>query len=290
LTIFFALIRGFHFASAMTLFGAASFAVLVRWRLRGTTGLPRAVFGWSAAIALLTAAAGIALVAVQMTDVAGAWRDPAILRQVVFGTVFGRLALTRCALFVAILFAVRLRPALSDVAVSGLAAAALILLGWTSHAAAAVAADYTMLFALNDALHLLAGGFWIGGLVALIPSLVTTKDKTALVARLRLFSRWAAGAVALLILAGTANAIAILDFRGMRWSIDYLTWLAIKLVLAGIMVALALTNRFAVLPGLVRGEADAAETLPLTLGGELAAAALILLCVGFLGLTAPMAM
>jgi len=62
------------------------------------------------------------------------------------------------------------------------------------------------------------------------------------------------------------------------------------LALAAIMVALALTNRLGVLPGLMHGEADAAETLPLTLSAELIVAGLILLCVGFLGLTAPMAM
>jgi len=287
----FAFIRGLHFASAMTLFGAASFGVLVRWRLHGTTGLPTALFGWCGAIALVTAMAGVAMVAVQMTDVETAWRDPVVLRQVAFGTLFGRFALARSALFIAVLLVVWLRPSRSDAAISVLAAASLLLLGWTSHAAAAVAAQFNPLFAVSDALHLLAGGFWVGGLVALIPSVMAkTNEASALVARLRLFSRWAIYEVAVLALAGTANGIAILDFRGMRWSPVYLTWLAIKLVLAGIMVALALTNRFAVLPGLVRGEKDAAETLPLTLGGELCAAGLILLCVGFLGLTAPMAM
>jgi putative copper resistance protein D len=275
----------------MILFGAASFGVLVRWRLRSTTGLPRALFGWCGAIALLTAMAGLAITAVQMTEVDTAWRDPAVLRQVALGTLFGRLALARCALFAAVLLVVWLRPSMTDVVAALLAGSALVLLGWTSHAAAAVAAEYNTLFAASDALHLLAGGFWIGGLLALVPSVMAkTDDKTALLARLRLFSRWAMGAVALLIAAGTANGIAILDFRGMRWSVAYLTWLAIKLVLAGVMVALALTNRFAVMPGLVRGEADAAETLPLTLSAELVAAGLILLCVGFLGLTAPMAM
>jgi len=178
------------------------------------------------------------------------------LQQVALGTLFGRLALARCALFVTVLIVVWLRPARADFAVSVLAGTALVLLGWTSHAAAAVAVEYNTLFAVIDALHLLAGGFWLGGLVALVPSVMTKSDgKTALLARLRLFSRWAMAAVALLAAAGTANAIAILDFRGMRWSVVYLTWLAIKLVLAGIMVALALTNRFGVTPALVRGDA-----------------------------------
>ena len=75
--------------------------------------------------------------------------------------------------------------------------------------------------------------------------------------------------MAILVVAGTLNGIAILDTRGMAWSDTYLTWLAVKLVLAGLMIALALTNRFGVLPGLARGEAEAAETLPLTVFAEL---------------------
>jgi putative copper resistance protein D len=167
----------------------------------------------------------------------------------------------------------------------------LALIGLTSHAAASGSVEYALLRAAVDASHLVAGGFWIGG-VAVLAFVVwqSPRDRDGHIALLRLFSRWGAVAVSVLVGAGTINAFAILDIQGMRWSAAYLAWLAVKLALAGIMVALALTNRFGVLPGLVRGEADAAGTLPLTLGAELALAGLILLCVGFLGLTAPMAM
>jgi putative copper resistance protein D len=96
--------------------------------------------------------------------------------------------------------------------------------------------------------------------------------------------------VAVLLLAGTVNAVAILNVRGMPWTDTYVTWLAIKIVLAMVMVALALTNRFGVLPALARGEREAAETIPLTVLAELGAALAILLIVGFLGVTAPMQM
>ncbi len=96
--------------------------------------------------------------------------------------------------------------------------------------------------------------------------------------------------MAVLVAAGTASAIVILDVPGMRWSDTYVAWLAVKIVLAGLMVALALTNRFGVLPALARGEAEAQDTIPLTVLAELGAALLILLIVGFLGVTAPMQM
>ena len=76
----------------------------------------------------------------------------------------------------------------------------------------------------------------------------------------------------------------------MNWSGTYVTWLAVKIVLAAVMVALALTNRFGVLPGLARGEAEAQDTIPLTVLAELGCAVLIVIIVGFLGLTAPMEM
>jgi putative copper resistance protein D len=151
--------------------------------------------------------------------------------------------------------------------------------------------QYVYLLAANDSLHLLAGGFWLGGLVALLPvTLAKPRDIPELLARLRLFSTFGMAAVGVLVLAGTANGIAILDMQGMRWSATYLDWLAIKLVLAAIMIALALTNRFGLMPALARGETEAAETLPWTLFAELSCAALILLAVGILGLTAPMQM
>ena len=147
------------------------------------------------------------------------------------------------------------------------------------------------MFAASDGVHLLTGGFWIGGLVALLPAIQAKPvDAARLTAKLRLFSRWAMAAVALLVVAGTANGIAILDLRGMAWSRSYLSWLALKLVLAAVMVALALTNRFGLMPSLARGENEAAQTLPITVFAELGCALAILLVVGILGLTSPMAM
>ncbi len=138
---------------------------------------------------------------------------------------------------------------------------------------------------------LLTAAVWIGGLVALVTVISREPRETAShIALLRLFSRWGVGSVAILVAAGTINAIAILDVQGMRWSTAYLTLLAFKLVLAALMVALALTNRFGVLPGLARGEKEAAQTLPVTLFAELGSAILIIVVVGFLGLTAPMQM
>ncbi|HEY0107234.1 MAG TPA: CopD family protein, partial [Rhizomicrobium sp.] len=165
------------------------------------------------------------------------------------------------------------------------------LVALASHAAAAGAPGLRALRTANDAVHLLAAGFWVGGLAVLVPEIVPrVRDAGQLVALLRLFSRWGTASVAVLVLAGTLDAVAILSSADMGWSGAYIGLLATKIVLAAVMIALALTNRLAVLPALARGEKEAAETIPLTVLAELGGALAILVIVGFLGLTAPMRM
>ena len=95
--------------------------------------------------------------------------------------------------------------------------------------------------------------------------------------------------VALLIASGTLNAVLILDME-MSWNRPYVAWLAIKITVATVMVTLALSNKFHVLPGLERDDREAADTIPLAVLAELGGAMAVLLIVGFLGTTAPMAM
>ena len=272
-------------------FGAAAFGWLLRARLKCETGLPRMLFALCAAIAIVTALLSVGFVATTMTDNPGAIFDVQVIGEVVEKTLFGELALLRIFLLATFLLAVWLSPKSLLPAGSLLAGGALFLLGPTSHAAAAVAEPYEYVFAASDGVHLLAAGFWVGGLVALLPVLLAKPhDPARLLPQLRLFSRWAMAAVALLVLAGIADAVAILDFRGMAWSSAYLTWLALKLVLAAVMIALALTNRFGLMPGLARGEIEAAETFPVMVFAELGTATAIVLIVGILGLISPMRM
>jgi len=290
-TALFAMTRALYFFSAMTLFGASTFGLLLRFRLHRETGLPRSFFALCGGVALLTTLLTLGFVADQMTGSADAIFDPALWRAVARDTLYGELALVRAALYVLFLLCLWLRPNWSLSAGAVLGGAALALLGPTSHASRSVAAHYVYLLAANDSMHLLAGGFWLGGLVALLPvTLATPRDVPELLSRLRLFSAWGMAAVGVLVLAGTANAVAILDMAGMRWSETYLDWLAIKLVLAAVMIALALTNRFGLMPAMAQGDKEAEQTLPWTLCAELSCAALILLAVGILGLTAPMQM
>lgn len=287
MTTLFALTRALHFASVMAIFGAAALAFLARQPRNDPT--LRKPLGIAALVALATAVLSLCLTTGEMTGVPEASYDVFSVATVVAQTFYGNVFLVRIALLIglSLLCVADARPGLKALT----AGLALALLGLTSHAAAAGEARYEYARAAIDALHLLGAGFWIGGLVALLPAIFARpRDAVKLVALLRLFSFYGAIAVAILIVAGTLNGVAILDVRGMAWSNTYLTWLAVKLVLAGVMIALALTNRFGVVPALARGEADAQDTIPLTVLAELGCAALILLAVGVLGLTSPMQM
>jgi copper resistance protein D len=286
-TVLFAVTRALHFASLMAVFGAAAFSVLAQMR-RGDPMLHRPL-AWASVVALVTAVLCLCFVSGEMTGDSAATVDPAAIVTVAAHTMYGHVFLARFVLLAitCVLCFIDTAPGFKALT-SGLA---LALLGLTSHAAAAGDPHLTYARAAIDAAHLLAAGFWLGGLIALLPTTFgKPRDVPLLVARLRLFSAWGMVAVAILALAGTFNAVAILGVAGMRWSPSYLTWLAVKLVLAGLMIALALTNRFGIVPGLARGEQEAQDTVPITLVAELSCAALILLAVGFLGLTAPMAM
>lgn len=281
MTALFALTRALHFASLMTVFGASALLHQARGIMTPGASLRRTLFAASLA-ALATAVLWLCFTAAQMSDGPLAIDDiMAVVTKSTFGHVFlARLVLlaSLCVLFLAGSAAAR----------TVAAGAALVLLAVTSHAAASAARPQMGM--LGDALHLLTAGFWVGGLVVLAPEvLAKPRDAARLVALLKLFSRWGVVSVAVLVASGTLNGVLILDME-MSWNNAYVSWLAIKIALAAVMVALALTNRFSVLPGLERGDREATGTIPLTVIAELSCAMVVLLIVGYLGVTAPMAM
>jgi putative copper resistance protein D len=284
----FAFSRALHFASLMSVFGAT--AVFYQARGLGVTGANlRKFLSAAATVALASAVLCLCFVGGEMAGDLALGFDPQVIGSVVGGTFYGHVFIVRLILLTGLVLL-----SLADGAfvwkalVSG---AALAALGLTSHAAASGTPRYETARAAVDALHIIAGGFWVGGLVVLMPEAWRRPRNTGqLIGLLSLFSRWGAVSVAVLVTAGTLNGVFILGQQGMPWNGTYVTLLAAKIVLAAVMIALALTNRFGVLPALARGEPEAQDTIPLTVSAELGAALAILAIVGFLGLTAPMQM
>jgi putative copper resistance protein D len=282
-TTLFAIVRALHFASLMTAFGAAMLLALAAPLGVDGARLRRALIS----CAVFATATAILWLGFVTQEIAGS-ALPDAMAAVATKSFYGEVFLVRLVLLLGLCAAMTRAKAFGLKAL--LAGLALAALGLTSHAAAAGNDAYALPRAINDALHMLTAGFWLGGLVVLATEvLARPRDGARTIGLLRLFSRYGTAAVAILLVSGTLNAIAILDVA-MAWSQGYVTLLAIKIVLAGLMVALALTNRFGVLPGLEQGEPEAAETIPLTVVAELSCAVLIVTLVGFLGQMPPMRM
>src|SRR6266852_4255386 len=162
--------RALHFASAMLLVGAGAFRVYAvsgsdAELLAVLDARLRALLLVAAIVALLSALALVPCVASSMAGSAAAALDWNTVSAVVFQTSFGRVwrwHLAIAALLVVACAVRRVRPTWRAV----LALLLLASLGWVGHAAAGRGL-LGIGHSLNDAVHLLAGGFWLGGLVPL---------------------------------------------------------------------------------------------------------------------------
>ncbi len=128
-------------------------------------------------------------------------------------------------------------------------AALLVAPSWTGHAMLSV--KHFRLAVLTDWLHLLAGGFWVGGLFQLAltwPKLVPTITKQlrpkVLHHLIRSFTRIAMPTVVLLVLAGLYNTWAHVPGISALWITPYGQALAVKLLLVLFMLLLGAINNY----------------------------------------------
>lgn len=133
----------------------------------------------------------------------------------------------------------------------GLAASATLLIApsWTGHAAAS-ARDFR-LAVFTDWLHLIAGGFWVGGLFHLaltlrvaLASVPEPERATVVYQFISRFTRIATPSVGLLALAGLYNTWAHIPGFKAFWITPYGKTLTLKLVLVAVMLLLGALNNF----------------------------------------------
>jgi putative copper resistance protein D len=286
---FFAAVRAIHFASLMAIFGAGAFLALLRSRLHIEVSAiaARILFATAATLALITAVAWLGLVAGQMS---GDWHyalDPAALTAVVTGTRFGQVFLWRVGGLAVLWIACILKTPSQNLLPALLAAALLGALGLTSHAAAS-SGEFGIVRAGNDAVHLLAGGFWLGGLLVLAMLMWRHREApAALLGPLQLFSAWGTYAIAALVVTGVTNAASILPVAAVSVRSFYARVLLSKVAIASVMIALAAVNRWRLVPALRSGEPGAPHDLARSIGAEIALGATVIAIAAWLGLMPP---
>jgi copper resistance protein D len=187
-----------------------------------------------------------------MAGSAAAALDWETISAVLLQTSFGRVwcwHLFAAALLVVTCAVRAVRPGYD----AALAALSLASLGWVGHVAIGEG-RIGIAYAVNQSIHVLASGLWLGGLVPLA-ALVVWAIRSAsgswfavMQAALLRFSRMGYCAVALVALTGIVNtAILVGGVRGLTGT-PYGRLLLVKITLFLLMVGLAAVNRFVLVP------------------------------------------
>lgn len=294
-------VRVAHVAAAAVTAGALAFLVLVVAPARAESFAPRCLGIVGVALAA-TVASGVAWALLEVAAMSGlplgeAIREgmvPVVLTQ----TQFGIVADLRLALALVLAAALVQARAHESARRGALACAAALLgsLALTGHAAGTIGAK-GVVHVIADALHILAAGAWIGGLLPfalLLAHLRRTPDDrwpTTAYAATRRFSALALASVAVLTASGLVNAwILVGSLQGLI-ATDYGRLLLAKIALFATMLCLAAVNRLHLTPRLTRppvhAQADAARRLIRNSAAEIGLGLIVFIIVGVLGAIHP---
>ncbi len=239
-------------------------------------------------VALLSAIVWLSLEAASMADDWSAATNPDIVATVLTDTSFGHVWIGRlvlaAALVLASVFALRGDWATTSI-LSALLLASLALVG---HAAMQTGAE-GVLHRANHALHLLATGAWLGGL---IPFLLCLREYTgaglrreAIDAMMR-FSFFGHLVVAAIVATGIVNIALTSGHLPLPPMTPYRILLDVKIVIVAAMISLAFFNRYSLVPRLA-GKASALAALRATSAIEVALAAVVVALVSVFALLDP---
>ncbi len=294
-------LRLVHFAAAMAGFGGAAFRLYAldgeaareaaaalasfdRWLAR--------VLRTGALVMLVSALAIVPCVAALMAAEASAALDPATVAEVLSATAFGRVwcwhLLFAALLLVSAGVAGQPRRSLT----LAFAALALASLGWVGHAAGG-GGWIGIGHEINQSAHLLAAGLWLGGLLPLGWLLGRARgardDRFVALARQALpsFSQMGYAAVAAIGVTGAVNTVLLVGGIDALFGTAYGRLLSLKILLYLAMVAVALRNRFRLMPRLAAQHTGTSTALYRSIVMEQAIGLAILAAVSLLGTWPP---
>ena len=285
-----ALCRFVHFMATMLTFGASAYLWLYApERLkRALSPDVRRLALIASLVALVTAIVWLALESASMADDWSAALDPGAIGAVLSDTAFGHAWAGRLVLAAALVAVVIFGPRSRWAGASLVSAALLASLGLVGHAAMQTGAE-GVVHRANHAVHLLAAGAWIGGLVPFAMCLrAYGRDdlrKDAVQAMMS-FSFWGQFIVAAIILSGVVNIALTSGRPPIPPTTPYRALLVAKLIIVGIMIALALLNRYVLAPRL-KASRGALAVLRATSAAEIALGSLVVALVSVFALLDP---
>ena len=284
-----ALVRLCFDAAAITAYGISAFIAGIAPKRLGQAIAASSNFLVVAAssLAVLSTFAWLPIEAAMIGDSWQSAVDRNTLSAILCDTAIGKAWLVRLALSLLLAAALPWRSAfIVRLALSGLLLASLALTGHANMDEG----TRGVLHILNDALHVLAGGAWLGSLLALPGCLARLRDPafgTEAKTALRRFSSAGHLAVALVIATGIVNTVLVLQ----RWPTDfastYQMLLVTKIAFVAGMTGLALMNRDIFVPRMLTQRDRAVIQIRNGTYGELALGAGVLALVAFLGMLDP---
>jgi len=241
-------------AAALFLWGSSAYLLSIRsrelreWLWQRLARLRWGVVGVATIVTLVR-------LPLRTADMAGGWStalDPTLLSLVAMQTTIGIAWICQIAAVI-LLLATSIPKSRHRQSMAALSSA-LMLGSLTVSGHAAIHAGWGgWLHRGNDWLHLLAAGFWFGALapvVLLLSRLRQVRGRRSAAMALARFSSIGHVAVALVLLSGMVNTGLILEGWPGDWSMTYLRLLGAKIALVGIMVLVALYNRYRLVPRL----------------------------------------
>jgi putative copper resistance protein D len=241
------------------------------------------------AIAVATIVAALPLEAGMIGDGWADTIDVSIVRAVLFATSVGR-AWQLQVLAALLLLLTAVLPAgsraMATAITSGLLLASLAL---TGHAAMHEGWQ-GLAHRINDVVHVLAGGMWVG---ALIPLMLILKrpGEAAYPADTRIalmrFSSMGHFAVTFVVASGVINTLFVLGHLPTDWSSPYQAMLAAKIALVSAMIALALVNRYRFVPKAAQNQSHALRAIRRGTAMEIILSLLVIGLVSWFGTLEP---
>ncbi len=285
-----ALCRFAHFLAAMLAFGMSTYLwAYTPERLKlALSPIVRRFVLIASLVALTTALAWLALESASMADDWSAAVEPSAIGAVLTDTAFGHAWALHLALAAALAVVVAASPRDGWAATSLVSAALLASLGLVGHAAMQTGAE-GVLHRANHAVHLIAAGAWIGGLVPFAMCLrAYERDdlRRDAVQAMAGFSFWGQLIVATIVLTGVVNIALTSHHPPIPPITPYRALLVAKLVVVVIMILLALFNRFVLAPRL-KTSANALTTLRTTSAAEVALGCIVIALVSAFALLDP---
>jgi copper resistance protein D len=285
-----ALCRFAHFLAAMLAFGSSAYLWLSAPRpLMAALSPPvRRLVLVASLVALATAIVWVALESAAMSGDPSAAFDPGAIGAVLSETEFGRAWLAHLILAAALVAVVLFGPGDRWAPTAVASGAMLASLGLVGHAAMHTGVE-GLLHRGNHAVHLLAAGAWIGGLVPFVMCLRAYERsdlrRDAVNAMMR-FSSTGQFIVAAIVLTGAVNIALTSGRPPIPPDTPYRALLDAKIAIVALMILTALFNRYVLAPRLKPG-AWALAVLRATSMGEVALGAVVIALVSVFALLDP---